>query len=189
MKRFALQLLLALLFAAQYTPAYAQQRIELKQVKAHRVAPGDNGNPPPEPPAPGELFAGEWEWASGGEVFHLTLTHNSAYVFPEYPNDPPGDVVIGHFVYTRNGAIVDHSLTTGKNPFAAFGGPANNRSMDMQFYDHGTNGHGWLTLSFQANNFNKLNWMLVPEETAYRNPTNRPAVPFLVPTAMILTRK
>ena len=38
---------------------------------------------------PGDAFLGDWEWSSGGEVFHLTLTRNPSYVFPEYPNDPP----------------------------------------------------------------------------------------------------
>lgn len=190
MKRFILKLLLASLFiAAQSSHSYAQKPSAKQKIKLHKVPVDGTDNPPPTPLPPGELFAGEWQWATGGEVFHLTLTRNPSYVFPEYPNDPPRNVVIGHFVYTRNGTVVDHSLTTGRNPFAAFGGPANNRSMEMQFYDHGTKGYGLLTLSFQPNNPDILNWVLVPEETAYHNPADRPVVQFLVPTTLTLTRQ
>ena len=132
---------------------------------------------------------GTWEWADAGEVFHLTLTRNPTYRFPEFPNLPPHNVVIGQFVYTRNGVVVDQSLTTGRTPFAAFGGPANNRSIEMQFYESGRKGWGALTLTFQPNNPDVLSWTLRPVETSYKNPTDRPAVPFLMPQVMTLTRQ
>ncbi len=194
MKSAVFQLLLgALLIVAQSSSVYAQNPSAKQKIKAHKVVPDDGDNPPPPPPptplAPGQLFAGEWEWSGGGEVFHLTLNRNPTYVFPGYPNDPPRNVVIGHFVYTRNGVVIDHSLTTGPRPFAVFGSPANNRTMEMTFYSHGTKGYGYLTLSIQAGSPDVLAWSLRPRETAYRNPADRPAVPFLMPTTMTLIRQ
>lgn len=177
-----MRMLLCWLFALSMCHSAHAQR-------ANKVAPGPGTDPGPASMSPGELFVGNWEWTDAGEVFHLTLTRNPTYVFPEFPNLPPRNVVIGQFVYTRNGVVVDQSLTTGRTPFAAFGSPANNRRIEMQFYESGTRGWGALTLAFQPNNPNVLNWTLRPVETVYRNPADRPAVPLLVPRVMTLTRQ
>ena len=147
-----------------------------------RPLPGSNRPIPPQ--EPGDQFLGEWKWASAGQVFQLTLTRNPAYVSPRYPNLPPRSVIIGHFVYTRNGTVIDRSLTTGPVPFAAFGSTTNNRNIEMQFYDQAANKYGDLTLRFPSFvNPNTLNWSL--RESEYYGPPKH----FLVPMAMTLTRQ
>ena len=190
MKKPLIHLLFGLaLLLTQSAAVHAQKPAKPRKTTAHRPLPGDNGGGPTEPLPPGELFVGTWEWADAGEVFHLTLVRNSAFVLPGYPNDPPRVAIIGQFVYTRNGVVVDQSLTTGRRPFAALGNPTNNRSIEMQFYESGTRGWGALKLTFQPNNPDVLDWSLQPVETVYRNPADRPAVPLLVPRVMTLTRQ
>lgn len=183
MKIFISIALLSFALISSQTNVYAQ-----KGINAHKVVP-DDGSQPPSPPTVGQSFIGEWEWVDGDEVFHLTLTRNSSYVFPSYPNDPPVSVIIGHFVYTRNGVIIDRSLSTGPWPFAALGSPSNSRNMRMNFHDHGTKGFGYLTLSFVPNNPNMIDWHLESRETSYRNPADRPTVDFMMPKVMTLTRQ
>ena len=162
----------------------------LNQPISSQAQARNNTSKPNSPIAqPGDIFLGDWQWSDGGEVFHITLERNPTYNFPEFPNLPPRNVVIGQFIYTRNGVVVDQSLTTGRTPFAAFGSPANNRSIEMQFYESGTKGWGALTLTFQPDNPDVLNWTLRPVETSYQNPADRPAVPFLMPRVMTLTRQ
>ena len=166
---------------------YGQNHPAKQKIKVHKIVPDDGNDNPPLPP--GQLFASDWEWTNGAEMFHLTLIRNPAFVLPEHPNNPPSPAVIGHFVYTRNGVVVDQSLTTGRWPYGAIGHPANNHIMEMIFYSHGTKGFGYLTLSIQAGSPDVLSWSLKPRETAYRNPADRPVVPFLMPTTMTLIRQ
>ena len=155
--------------------------------RANKEAPG--GIPPgPVSRAPGEAFVGEWEWASGSEVFHITLTRNPAYTFPQYPNEGTENVVMGQYTYARNGVTIDQSVSTGPQSYALFCVPADNSSMRMSFKETAKNKYGTVRLTFVAGNPNQLTWELKPKEMLYIYPDVAPTPGFTVPTTLTLTR-
>lgn len=160
--------------------AYAQ--------KAHRPLPG-NGGEPTTPPAPGELFVGEWEWSSGGETFHLTLVRDPAYVSPQFPDAGAMNTVFGHYSVTRNRVLIDQSPTTGTRPYALSCVPANNRSLRMGFKDHAKDKYAYAILTLVAGQPTKLTWKIEPMERMYFDGDVIPPPGYTVPTSVTLTRQ
>lgn len=155
--------------------AYAQE--------TNRPLPGDE---PTTPLAPGELFAGEWEWSSGGETFHLTLVRNQTFTFPDGERT---NAVIGQYSFTRNGVLIDQSPSTGPRPYALFCVPANNRSMRMSFKDNAKNKYAKAVLTIVAGQPDLLEWQLEPVERMYFDGDVVPPPGYTVPTTVTLTRQ
>lgn len=180
----ALFTILALLCTLFGHSAYAQ--------KAHRIPVDGDGNTPP-PPAPGELFEGDWEWSAGGETFHITLVRNPAYVSPQFPVAGTMNVIIGQYTYTRNGVLIDQSPNTGPRPYALFCSPIGNRSMSMSFKDNakGKYAKAILTLSSAPSNTlpNTLTWQIKAVEKMYFDGDVVPSLGFTVPMNVTMTRQ
>lgn len=137
----------------------------------------------------GALFVGDWEWASGGEVFRLTLARNPTWQFPFDPQHRVMNVVIGQHRFTRNGAVVEQAPTTGSRPYSMLCVPADNSSITMSFSELTTRRRGRVTLTFVAGNPNQLTWQLRAQEMVYVYPEVAPTGDFAVPTTMTLTRQ
>ena len=149
--------------------------------------PDDPNNVPP--PKPGELFVGEWKWASGSEVFHLKLSRNPAWQHPNDPRHRIVAVVTGQHSYTRNGVVVEQSIIGNVAPPSLFGRPENNSTITMGFRDLTRNKHGDVTLTLVPGNPDQLQWELEVKEMVYVYPDVPPAAGFTVPTTMTLTRQ
>lgn len=160
--------------------AYAQ--------KSHRPLPGDGGGPT-TPPAPGELFVGEWEWSSGGETFHITLVREPAYVSPRFPDAGAINTVFGQYSFTRNGVLIDQSPTTGARPYALSCVPTNNRSMRMSFKDNAKNKYAKAVLTLVAGQPDTLIWKIEPIEMIILDGMVVPPLGYTVPTSVTLTRQ
>lgn len=156
--------------------------------RANKIAPGPGTDPGPVSLSPGELFVGNWEWASGGEVFRITLTRNPSYTSARYPEAGAMNVVMGQYRYLRNGVVVDESIAVGTQLAALFGTPADNVSMRMSFKETAKNKYGTVTLAFVPRNPNQLTWQLKPKEMVYLYPDVGPTPGFTVPTTLTLTR-
>lgn len=77
------------------------------------TSPGSAGSSgvPSLPTEPGDAFLGNWEWGSGGDVFHVSIWRDDAWPLPHDRQHRTISAILGSYTYTRNGVVVAQTVS------------------------------------------------------------------------------
>lgn len=139
----------------------------------------------PTQPSNGSLFEGDWEWSSGGDVFLISLTRNSAF---SAPDGTTHSVIVGKHRYTKNGAVIEQSFTGTTEPYTLFGKPTSSYVFTMSFHDLSRDKWVQVVLTTSSSTPDQITWEL--KEKMNGVTVNHPVSNgFTVPTSLTLIRK